>query len=128
VEFAERTPKFFMIAQYRLADWLFVLAPRGMVRPEELPMGWGLLESGSQARDVVRAQVVDVAPSPAHRRARALRNIAAAATRASMAARGASDTFTSAIGSPSLSHAPDAESAEHRSCDGRAACTVRDVW
>jgi hypothetical protein len=36
--------KFFLMTQYRLADRMYIAAPRGMIRPGELPSGWGLLE------------------------------------------------------------------------------------
>jgi hypothetical protein len=35
--------KFCMLRRYRLADRLFIAAPKGMVRRHELPRGWGLL-------------------------------------------------------------------------------------
>jgi hypothetical protein len=41
--------KFFMIARYHLADRLYLAAPRGMIRPRDLPRGWGLLERTSPA-------------------------------------------------------------------------------
>lgn len=36
--------KFCCLAAWRLADLLYIAAPRGMIRPDELPSGWGLLE------------------------------------------------------------------------------------
>jgi hypothetical protein len=36
--------KFFLMSRYRLADYLFIMAPAGMIRRRELPVGWGLLE------------------------------------------------------------------------------------
>lgn len=36
--------KFALLSAYRQADELYVAAPRGMVRPDELPRGWGLVE------------------------------------------------------------------------------------
>lgn len=36
--------KFARLVRYRLADHLLVLAPSGLLRPSELPEGWGLLE------------------------------------------------------------------------------------
>jgi hypothetical protein len=36
--------KFARMTRYRVADRLYVLAPRGLVRSAELPPGWGLLE------------------------------------------------------------------------------------
>ncbi len=101
--------KFLTIARYRLADYLFVLAPRGLLRPSEIPCEWGLLECDQHA---LRAEQLNLDPSEAlplrirkpapqlttndRRRQRLLRNIAVAATRA--AARGlcAADDETSA--------------------------------
>lgn len=71
--------KFFTLAQYRLAHWLVLATPRGLIDPEETPPGWGLLEiEGTGSR-------MSVAP-PEHesgerRVARLLRNIAATASR-----------------------------------------------
>ena len=70
--------KFFTIARYRLADRLYVMAPRGMIRPHEVPRGWGLVES-PDLRVAVEA--------PRHmtrseHRVRFLRNIAVSASRA----------------------------------------------
>jgi hypothetical protein len=88
--------KFFWMAQYRMADRLFLLAPRGMIRPRELPDAWGLIECPRRLpASLGRASLKDmadvplvlrVAPRenntrPGHR-ARLLRNIAVAATRA----------------------------------------------
>jgi hypothetical protein len=88
--------KFWLIAHYRLADALYIAAPTGMLRPHELPMGWGLLEVPRIAAERsintpdlggVSASVLVVAhPAPEHagrsqHRQRLLRNIAAAATR-----------------------------------------------
>ncbi|MGD9692116.1 MAG: hypothetical protein AB7G17_04710 [Phycisphaerales bacterium] len=36
--------KFALLSAYRQADVLYVAAPRGMVRADELPRGWGLVE------------------------------------------------------------------------------------
>lgn len=36
--------KFFFLARYRLATRLYIVAPRGLIEPVELPAGWGLLE------------------------------------------------------------------------------------
>lgn len=73
--------KFFMLAHYRLADRLWILAPRGLISPGELPRGWGLLERTADGviGEVVPAMCHD---SPERRRARLLRNIAVAASRA----------------------------------------------
>jgi hypothetical protein len=91
--------KFFMIARYRLADRLYIAAPHGLIRRRELPPGWGLLECPRKwlaasprpgedevipFRETVEAPVLGSDP---RRRQRLLRNIAAAATRASLAPR-----------------------------------------
>ncbi|HYE03311.1 MAG TPA: hypothetical protein VD963_08750 [Phycisphaerales bacterium] len=87
--------KFWAIGRYRLADLLYVAAPRGVVRPREVPAGWGLLEcrpralrdpGGASAQDALLVTV----PAPERqarpeRRQRLLRNIAVAATRAALA-------------------------------------------
>jgi len=90
--------KFFLMARYRLADQLYLAAPAGMIRPRELPSGWGLLECPVQLLEVDGNDVTepslkgcDVAlmptvPAPVHdspdiRRHRLLRNIAVAASR-----------------------------------------------
>lgn len=36
--------KFALLGAYRQADELYLACPRGMVRPDELPRGWGLVE------------------------------------------------------------------------------------
>ena len=73
--------KFFMIARYRLADRLYLAAPRGLIRRGELPAGWGLLEqrrAGESLRVTVEAP--SMSTRPVHR-LRLLRNIAVAASR-----------------------------------------------
>lgn len=86
--------KFWLAARYRLADRLYVLAPAGMVALRELAPAWGLIEApeGLLRRRVIDAEALReslvvrrVAPELGARdqnRARLLRNIAAAATRA----------------------------------------------
>jgi len=89
--------KFCRASQYRLADELLILAPRGLLAPGEIPRGWGLLEATrSGLRQALRGRPEEagallrtrVEPSvltpPSKHRARLLRNIAAAATRASL--------------------------------------------
>jgi hypothetical protein len=75
--------KFFMIARYHLADRLYLAAPRGMIRPRDLPRGWGLLERPGTRSDAGLRVVVE-APAqstlPRHR-VRLLRNIAVTASR-----------------------------------------------
>lgn len=91
--------KFWLLAQYRLADWLYLAAPRGMIRSSELPEGWGLLEAdlacvddesshecgpmGCQLR--VRVPAPERSGKPEHR-LRLLRNIAVAGTRLAVGA------------------------------------------
>ncbi|MEC9372879.1 MAG: hypothetical protein VYC34_03510 [Planctomycetota bacterium] len=91
--------KFCRMSRWRLADRLYLIAPRGVVRAREVPPGWGLLECAAMARGrrglrigvdpTEDVRVVVEAPdlgSPPKRRLRLLRNIGAAATRASIAA------------------------------------------
>ncbi len=91
--------KFYLAAQHRLADRLYLLMPRGVVKPRETPVGWGLIEAEPGlfrgrpkslkelgallvAGDVlkVRKRAPDLWP-PKGRRGELLRNIAVAATR-----------------------------------------------
>lgn len=96
--------KFDLLRRYRLADHCFVLCPRGLLQPREVPEGWGLLEWSRPRRSVADATAADrgattdparadVAPirrrldaprleTADARRARLLRNVAVAATRA----------------------------------------------
>lgn len=79
--------KFCVLAAWRLADRLLIAAPRGMLRPGEVPRGWGLLEfdgvregEGEAAAWSVRLEAPALG-SPERRRLRLLRNIAVAGTR-----------------------------------------------
>jgi hypothetical protein len=87
--------KFNLIARWRLADELWILAATDVVRRREVPAGWGLAECNPALlrRGIGHAlrmgtlplRVVVPAPrhaSPDHRRARLLRNIAVALTKA----------------------------------------------
>ena len=89
-----RETKFCLFTRYRLADRLYLMSPQGMIRPRELPEGWGLLEI---PRRLARRAMRDGTPDPVHiretvvapplvsrsdRRERFLRNIAIAASRA----------------------------------------------
>ena len=93
--------KFWLMARYRVADLLFLLAPAGMVRRRELPVGGGLLEcprawlQRAERRPAAAWQEpvpLHVAmpsvelPSKPEFQSRLLGNIAAAATRAWLAA------------------------------------------
>jgi hypothetical protein len=72
--------KFCMMSRYRLADQLYLAAPRGMIRGPELPGGWGLLEMRG---DPPRLEMIVEAPvlgSRADFQQRLLRNIAVAAS------------------------------------------------
>lgn len=86
--------KFWMMARYALADVLLIVAPRGLIAAAEAPPGWGLVEApggmlrGAALGESLAAPVSEISvtiaasrPSPPQRRARLLRNIAAAATR-----------------------------------------------
>ena len=82
--------KFFTIAHYHLADRLYLAAPRGLIRPGELPSGWGLLECPPRSLDPSKRPPGDAlrvaveAPPRSSRgdfRVRLLRNIAIAACR-----------------------------------------------
>ena len=86
--------KFAVVARYRLADRMFILAPRGLVQRRELPWGWGLLVCRASVLDReipppedLDANAIEIAiDAPEHavaaaRNHRLLRNIAVAATR-----------------------------------------------
>ena len=71
--------KFFLVARYRLADEMYLAAPPGLIKPRELPHGWGLLEASDQACTMRIAVAAPIhACRPVHRH-RLLRTIAAAA-------------------------------------------------
>jgi hypothetical protein len=89
--------KFCMVARYRLADLLFISSPQGMLRPAEMPPGWGLLEfplewlegrsndrSGEHGPGLVSVRLRHAGATPEltrpDHRLRLLRNIAVAAT------------------------------------------------
>lgn len=92
--------KFDLCRRYRLGDHLAVLCPRGLIRPRELPEGWGLLECDRRVLRALRgpgAEMIEASPlrsriepprhdCPEPRRLRMLRNIAVAASRAAGAA------------------------------------------
>ncbi len=75
--------KFWTLWHYRLADWLYIAAPRGLIDPREVPPGWGLLEFEPRNGLSVRVRAPELAGKPEHRQ-RLLRNIAVAATRGRM--------------------------------------------
>lgn len=75
--------KFWTLWHYRLADWLYLAAPRGIIRAREVPPGWGLIEFdeiGNGGVPTVRVVAPELSGKPEHRQ-RLLRNIAVAATR-----------------------------------------------
>ena len=77
--------KFWTMAHYRLADWLYIAAPAGVIGNREVPPGWGLLEMPANWEKSPRELHVRV-PAPEHtgkpdHRTRLLRNIAVAASR-----------------------------------------------
>lgn len=87
--------KFHTMPRYRLADHLYLFTPAGMLAPQEVPTGWGLVECRRRAltRGVGALGELDDLPlreriacpsldSPGSRRQRMLRNIAVAASKA----------------------------------------------
>lgn len=72
--------KFWTLWHYRLADWLYLAAPPGVIRTREVPPGWGLMELLPGQTPVIRVQAPELSGKPEHRQ-RLLRNIAVAATR-----------------------------------------------
>lgn len=101
--------KFALIARWRLADELWLLAPSGVVRAREVPPGWGLAECNAAVlrRGVKHALAMGALPvrvahpAPAHqspqvRQQRLLRNIAIALTRAQYPAGAADPAGTTA--------------------------------
>ncbi len=75
--------KFWLLARYRLADRLYIAAPKGLIAPDELPPAWGLLEAEPHPDGMlltVRVAAPELGSSDT-RRQRLLRNIAAAASR-----------------------------------------------
>ena len=90
--------KFHTMPRYRLADHFYLFTPTGLIKPRELPDGWGLIECGRRALKVGAGSLseLDALPlrervacpstdSPMERRHRMLRNIAAAAGRSVIA-------------------------------------------
>jgi hypothetical protein len=74
--------KFWLLSRYRLADWLYIAAPRGLLALDELPPSWGLMEFEFDSPGLmrIRREAEELGASTV-RRLRLLRNIAAAATR-----------------------------------------------
>lgn len=78
--------KFGTIARYCLADWSYVLTPKGLISPAEAPPGWGILEleDGLGGAEVIKvAMPAPVLSAAVHVRhgPRLLRNIAVANSR-----------------------------------------------
>jgi hypothetical protein len=85
--------KFAQLTRWRTADYLVVVTPSGLLRPREVPAGWGLVEVDPKALrkgwEPVAGEPLPcrlrVAPTalgtPEQRRLRLLRNIAVAACR-----------------------------------------------
>jgi hypothetical protein len=85
--------KFAQLTRWRTADHLVLMTPAGLLRPREVPAGWGLVEVEPRALKKSWEPIAGeplpcrlrVAPSalgtPAERRVRLLRNIAVAASR-----------------------------------------------
>ena len=85
--------KLFRLGRHAVADRLFVLAPRGVVRPRELPPGWGLLEcppaalrraTAPESVGLTLARPAEDRAGRPEMRARLLRQIAVASTRAAL--------------------------------------------
>lgn len=89
--------KFWAMSRYRVADRMYLLAPAGLVKKNEVPLGWGLLESAATWKSLetkslvelseVPVRVVVEAPlhaCPAAYRQRVLRSIAVSLTRGSV--------------------------------------------
>jgi len=75
--------KFWMLTRYRLADRLYLAAPRGLIATDEVPPMWGLLEAELEDGVMclrVRRAATDLGATDV-RKQRLLRNIAAAASR-----------------------------------------------
>lgn len=94
--------KFWTMAHYKLADWLYIAAPAGVIRPREVPPGWGLLEMPANWEKGGRELHVRV-PAPEHtgkpdHRHRLLRNIAVSATRRAIHAPVMSETSSESRG------------------------------
>jgi len=90
--------KFSRMSAYRLADRMYIMAPRGMIGPREVPTGWGLIECAARWKSYARASIAELTEiagdaasvlvegrehsARPERRSRMLRQIALAATRA----------------------------------------------
>lgn len=82
--------KFWLLRHYKLSDFLYIAAPRGVLEPDEVPPGFGLLEPDPDPAPGAPPLRVRL-PAPALgasdvRRLRLLRNIASASSRRALAA------------------------------------------
>ncbi|MFN7020620.1 MAG: hypothetical protein ACK4WH_04730 [Phycisphaerales bacterium] len=83
--------KFWTMARYALADGLLICTPPGLLRPEEVPLGWGLMEIDTvvtsasvtqmSVRAVLRRKPCSSRPMSERHRSRLVQNIAFAAAR-----------------------------------------------
>lgn len=89
--------KFWAMSRYRVADRMYLMAPAGLVKKDEVPLGWGLLECGIAWKKLEGMSLVELsevpvrvaAEAPLHAcpaayRQRVLRSIAVALTRGSV--------------------------------------------
>lgn len=78
--------KFWLLSRYRLADRLYIAAPRGLIAPDELPPSWGLIETDPSEPGAALSlrRPADELGASDLRRQRLLRNIAAAASRTAL--------------------------------------------
>ncbi|HVZ94192.1 MAG TPA: hypothetical protein VG797_06755 [Phycisphaerales bacterium] len=104
--------KFFLMSQYRVADRLYLLTVPGLIKPREMPGGWGLLEWSSRRGAVPGpiGSVRQVIPAPERVsrpevRSRLLRNIAVSLTFAALRETGPSNEVFTDIHRPSTQSA-----------------------
>lgn len=76
-----RGTKFAKMFRYRCADYLYLVSEDGIFAEAEIPAGWGLLVRRADGALELKRKPVDLAASPAQRRA-LLEGIALAGTRA----------------------------------------------
>lgn len=76
--------KFFTLARYRLAARLFLIAPRGLIQPGELPPQWGLLEAeepGDRDPRITEAVPAPILDTTRRHRRRTVTSVQAASSR-----------------------------------------------
>lgn len=89
--------KFWAMSRYRVADRMYLFAPAGLVKRDEVPLGWGLLECGEKWKKLEGMSLVELSDvpvrvaveAPLHAcpgvyRQRVLRSIAVSLTRGSV--------------------------------------------